>query len=117
MTRTALPWLVHIGWDVLLAAAFWRGCLLGETGWLNLFTFVVWFMAIGGIAVGIGNLCAGITKQDDSWSWLSLYGATTDLILLAALIWIGWLWTAGFLSVGCLLHRLCQCSPVRRRVG
>lgn len=117
MNKSALRWCIHIGMDAFIAVAFWRGCLLGEAGWLNLFSFVVWFLAIAGIVAG--SLCflglvRGIARRDDSRSALFWYGTATDIVLLAALVWIGWLWTAGFLSAAYVLLHSFRCKFIRR---
>ena len=89
----AFRWCRCIAWDVFMGIAFWRGCLLGETGWLNLFTFVIWLFIVGGVLI----LFIVENTPVDYPPGLFQYALFTDLALIAALVWIGWFWMAGAL--------------------
>jgi hypothetical protein len=100
MTHPILRWCFLVGIDVFTAIAFWRGALLGETGWTNLFTFYVWFLIIAGILFGCFDkkTLKGNFSRARYW-----YDIVTDVALLIAIAWIGWLWRAGFFCFALLL--------------
>jgi hypothetical protein len=107
MTSILRRWCVSVATDIAVAAAFWRGCLLSEGGWLNLFTFFVWFFAIVGVFSFAVWFTAKVLYTDKEFeqkisSKVSVskaffrYCVATRAAVLIALVWIGWFWTAGF---------------------
>lgn len=106
-------WVRAIAIDVVVLGLLYAGLFMGAEGAWNVFLVVFWVVIpLSTLAFFSKEAMKGIEARPD---WFLAYHVATDLLMIAALAWMGHVWMAGLKAVSLILMEGAYKSEMNRR--